>query len=48
MKTNQAKTAIITGAASGIGEAASLLFASNGVNIVVSDIDETKGNTIVQ
>jgi NAD(P)-dependent dehydrogenase (short-subunit alcohol dehydrogenase family) len=48
MKTSQAKTAIITGAASGIGEAASLLFASNGVNIVVSDIDETKGNTIVQ
>lgn len=35
------KTAIITGAASGIGRATAILFASNGVNVVVSDIDES-------
>ena len=40
------KTAIVTGAASGIGEAAALLYAELGANVVVSDIDETKGNTV--
>lgn len=40
------KTAIVTGAASGIGEAAALLYAELGANVVVSDIDETKGNAV--
>ena len=42
------KTAIITGGASGIGEATALLFAENGCNIVVSDLDEKKGNAVVE
>jgi len=37
------KTIIITGAASGIGRAAAFLFASQGTNVVVSDIDEVQG-----
>ncbi|TCD01516.1 SDR family NAD(P)-dependent oxidoreductase [Pedobacter psychroterrae] len=37
------KTVIITGAASGIGKAAALLFASAGANVVVSDIHEQEG-----
>ncbi len=41
------KTVIITGGASGIGEAAVRLFASSGANVVVSDIDSTKGNKLV-
>lgn len=41
------KTAIITGAASGIGEATALLFASHNIRVVVSDIDEGKGNALV-
>lgn len=37
----QSKTAIITGAASGIGRATALAFAREGANVVVSDIRET-------
>lgn len=42
------KTAIITGGASGIGEATALLFAENGCNVVVSDLDEKMGNAVVE
>ncbi len=42
------KTAIITGAASGIGKAAALLLAKEGAQVVVSDIDEEKGNEAVK
>lgn len=41
------KTVIITGAASGIGDAAALLYAELGANVVVSDIDEEKGKAVV-
>jgi len=47
MKTLENKVAIITGAASGIGKAAALLFAREGARTVVSDIDEKKGQELV-
>ncbi len=37
------KTAIVTGAGSGIGRAIALLFARHGASVVVLDIDETGG-----
>lgn len=40
--------AVVTGAASGIGRAAALLYAQNGAKVVVSDLDEAKGNETVQ
>ena len=42
------KIAIVTGAASGIGEAAALLYALHGAKVVVSDINETKGKDLVE
>lgn len=39
------KTVIITGAASGIGKATAELFARQGANVVVSDIDATAGKS---
>jgi NAD(P)-dependent dehydrogenase (short-subunit alcohol dehydrogenase family) len=41
------KIALITGAGSGMGRAAAELFAGEGARVVVSDIDETAGNTAV-
>ncbi len=41
------KTALITGAASGIGRAAALLFAQEGASIVSADIDAERGKDIV-
>ncbi|CAL9206182.1 unnamed protein product [Musa hybrid cultivar] len=40
------KVAIITGAASGIGEAAARLFASNGATVVVADIQDELGTRV--
>ena len=40
------KTAVITGAASGIGKATCLLFASEGATVIAGDIDEAGGNEL--
>ncbi len=47
MKILENKVAIVTGAASGIGKAISLLYAAAGAKIVVSDIYEKGGNETV-
>jgi NAD(P)-dependent dehydrogenase (short-subunit alcohol dehydrogenase family) len=47
MKTLENKVAIITGAGSGIGRAAAVLFAQEGARVVVSDIHESHGNEVV-
>lgn len=39
------KTVIVTGGASGIGQATAILFATHGANVVVSDIDEVAGTS---
>lgn len=41
------KTALVTGAASGIGKSTAELYAKEGANVVLSDIDEKKGNAAV-
>lgn len=42
------KIAIVTGGASGIGEAAALLYADHGAKVIVSDVNEKKGNKVVE
>ncbi len=42
------KVAIITGGASGMGRAASLLFAQAGANVVVADLNDSDGEDVVQ
>ncbi len=42
------KVAIVTGAASGIGRASALLYARDGANVIVSDIDEEGGQETVR
>jgi len=48
MKNLAGKTAIVTGGASGIGEATALLYADNGCNVVISDLNEEKGNNLTE
>lgn len=43
----QGKTAVVTGASSGIGRASAQRFATAGANVVVADVDETGGNETV-
>jgi NAD(P)-dependent dehydrogenase (short-subunit alcohol dehydrogenase family) len=47
MKKLQDKTAIVTGGGMGIGKAIALLFAEEGANIVVADIDRDAGQATV-
>ncbi|MGB3344792.1 MAG: glucose 1-dehydrogenase [Aequorivita sp.] len=47
MKNLENKVAIITGAGSGIGRATALLLAKEGAKIVVSDINEENGKSVV-
>ena len=42
------KVAIVTGAASGIGEAVSIRFAREGAKVVAVDINESKGHAVVE
>ena len=42
------KVAIITGSASGMGQATAILFASEGASVVVTDINESAGAETVQ
>jgi 3(or 17)beta-hydroxysteroid dehydrogenase len=48
MNRVKGKVAIITGAAGGLGEAAALLLIKEGAKVVVTDIDETKGNKVTE
>lgn len=43
----QGKTALVTGAASGIGRAVALLYGQHGAKVMVSDIDEEQGRQVV-
>jgi NAD(P)-dependent dehydrogenase (short-subunit alcohol dehydrogenase family) len=45
-QTLHGKTAVITGAASGIGRTTALLFAREGASVVLTDINESAGNTV--
>src|SRR5690606_11277130 len=47
MSKLQNKVAYITGAGSGIGKEIALLYAEEGAKVVVSDINEEAGNTVV-
>jgi NAD(P)-dependent dehydrogenase (short-subunit alcohol dehydrogenase family) len=42
------KTAIVTGAGNGMGRATAMLFAAEGANVVVADVDETGGQSAVE
>jgi len=40
------KVAIITGAGSGIGKASAIMFAKEGANVIVTDINEESANNV--
>ena len=42
----EGKVAVITGAASGMGAATARLFASEGARVLVTDMNETKGQEV--
>lgn len=46
-KDLQGKTALVTGAASGIGRAVALLYGQYGAKVMVSDLDEVQGQQVV-
>ena len=48
MKILENKTALVTGAGSGIGRAIAKLYAKEGARVVVTDIDEKGGNETVR
>lgn len=47
-KNLKGKSIIITGAANGIGEGIALLFGKLGANIFIADLDESKGENVIQ
>ncbi len=44
----EGKIALITGASQGIGEAIALLFAKEGAHVVISDVQDDKGNALAK
>ncbi|WP_080058575.1 SDR family NAD(P)-dependent oxidoreductase [Spirosoma aerolatum] len=42
------KTALVTGAASGIGKATAILYAQHGANVMLSDVDEAQGQQVAE
>lgn len=48
MSNLKGKTAIVTGGASGIGEATVLLYAEEGCNVVISDLNIEKGHRLAE
>jgi NAD(P)-dependent dehydrogenase (short-subunit alcohol dehydrogenase family) len=47
MRWLEGKTAIVTGAGNGMGRATAILFAEEGANVVVADVDEAGGHSAV-
>lgn len=47
-KDLKGKTALVTGAASGIGRAVALLYGQHGASVMVSDIDEHQGRQVAE
>lgn len=47
-KLFEGKVAIVTGASSGIGQAAAILYAQNGAKVIVSDVNETSTVKTIQ
>ena len=48
MKTLENRSAIVTGAGSGIGRSVAILYAAEGANVVVSDVNEKGSNETVE
>ncbi|CDP14868.1 unnamed protein product [Coffea canephora] len=48
LKKLEGKVAIITGGASGIGEATALLFSTHGARVVIADVQDEKGQKVVE